>query len=93
MTEPPEERHRLAAALRGMRTDSALSTPQLAARLGWSQSKVSKTELGRSRPQPDDVDAWARAICTFIASHPAEATRGGRRSERHLRSPRCPVPR
>lgn len=61
MTEPAEERHRLAAALRDMRTDAGLSTPQLAARLGWSQSKVSKTELGRSRPQPDDVDAWARA--------------------------------
>ncbi|MGH3983778.1 MAG: helix-turn-helix domain-containing protein [Pseudonocardiaceae bacterium] len=61
MTEPAEERHRLAAALRDMRTDAGLSTPQLATRLGWSQSKVSKTELGRSRPQPEDVDAWAQA--------------------------------
>lgn len=61
MTEPAGERHRLAAALRDMRTDAGLSTPQLAARLGWSQSKVSKTELGRSRPQPGDVGAWARA--------------------------------
>jgi transcriptional regulator with XRE-family HTH domain len=61
MTDPAEERHRLAAALRDMRTDAGLSTTQLAGRLGWSQSKVSKTELGRSRPQPDDVDAWARA--------------------------------
>ncbi|MGC1731345.1 MAG: helix-turn-helix transcriptional regulator [Pseudonocardiaceae bacterium] len=61
MTDPAGERRRLAAALRDMRTDAGLSTTQLAARLGWSQSKVSKTELGRSRPQPDDVDAWARA--------------------------------
>ncbi len=61
MTESAEERHRLAAALRGMRTGAGLSTTQLAERLGWSQSKVSKTELGRSRPQPADVEAWTRA--------------------------------
>lgn len=69
MTEPAEERHHLAAALRGMRTDAGLSTTQLAARLGWSQSKVSKTELGRSRPHPDDVDAWARATGAEPAIH------------------------
>lgn len=44
-----------------MRIDAGLSTTQLADRLGWSQSKVSKTELGRSRPPAADVDAWARA--------------------------------
>lgn len=42
--------------------DARLSTTQLAKALGWSQSKVSKTELGRSLPKPEDVDAWARAV-------------------------------
>lgn len=56
-----EERRRLAAVLRALREDAGLSTTQLAARLGVSQSKVSKTERGRTLPQPDDVDAWGRA--------------------------------
>ena len=61
MTDPVEDRRRLASALRDLRTDAGLSTTQLANQLGWSQSKVSKTELGRSLPQPGDVETWARA--------------------------------
>lgn len=59
MTTP--ERQQLASALRGLRLDAGLSTTALADRLGWSQSKVSKTELGRTAPPPDDVAAWASA--------------------------------
>lgn len=61
MTEADEDRRRMAAVLRELRADAGLSTTQLAGRLGWSQSKVSKTELGRTTPSPEDVDAWARA--------------------------------
>ncbi len=61
MREADEDRHRSAAVLRGLRTDAGLSTTQLAEQLSWSQSKVSKTELGRTTPSPEDVDAWARA--------------------------------
>ncbi|MGH3830395.1 MAG: helix-turn-helix domain-containing protein [Pseudonocardiaceae bacterium] len=61
MTEANEDRRRAAVVLRGLRADAGLSTTQLAGRLGWSQSKVSKTELGRTTPSPEDVDAWARA--------------------------------
>lgn len=61
MTDHAEERRRVAEGLRALRADAALSTTELAKRLGWSQSKVSKTELGRTMPQPSDVDAWARA--------------------------------
>ncbi|MGH3915533.1 MAG: helix-turn-helix domain-containing protein [Pseudonocardiaceae bacterium] len=60
MTED-EDRRRAAGLLAGLRTDAGLSTTQLAGLLGWSQSKVSKTELGRTTPAPEDVDAWARA--------------------------------
>lgn len=38
-----------------------MSTTELARRLGWSQAKVSRMELGRNAAQPDDVVAWARA--------------------------------
>lgn len=63
MSSPPDEqdRQRLAAALRTLRASAELTTTQLAQRLGWSQSKVSKTELGQTRAKPADVAAWARA--------------------------------
>lgn len=61
MIDPAEERRRLAETLRTLRTGAGLSTTQLASRLGWSQSKVSKTELGRTLPEPSDVAAWAGA--------------------------------
>jgi transcriptional regulator with XRE-family HTH domain len=50
----------LSAALRGRRERAGLSTFELAERLGWSQSKVSKLETGRTRPAPADVAAWAK---------------------------------
>lgn len=64
MTSPgagPPQRRRLASALRGLRLGTGLSTTQLAERLGMSQSKVSRLELGRVTPTLDDVDAWTRA--------------------------------
>ncbi|MGQ0773938.1 MAG: helix-turn-helix domain-containing protein [Pseudonocardiales bacterium] len=61
MREADEDRRRAAAMLRALRADAGLSTTQLAGQLGWSQSKVSKTELGRTTPSPEDADAWARA--------------------------------
>lgn len=51
----------MAEALRGLRVEAGLSTTQLAHRLGWSQSKVSKTERGVTLPPPADVEAWAVA--------------------------------
>ena len=51
----------MAEVLRGLRVDAGLSTTQLARRLGWSQSKVSKTERGVTLPPPADVEAWANA--------------------------------
>lgn len=68
MREEDDDRRRAAAVLRGLRADAGLSTTQLAERLGWSQSKVSKTELGRTTPSPEDADAWARATGTSSAT-------------------------
>jgi transcriptional regulator with XRE-family HTH domain len=56
-----DERRRMAEALHGLRVEAGLSTTQLARRLGWSQSKVSKTERGATLAPPADVEAWAIA--------------------------------
>ncbi|MBV8540852.1 MAG: helix-turn-helix domain-containing protein [Pseudonocardiales bacterium] len=61
MNELSYERRRMAEALRNLRVDTGLSTTQLARQLGWSQSKVSKTERGATFPQRSDVEAWAAA--------------------------------
>src|SRR2546423_756474 len=88
MTHPTDDRQRLAAALRDLRQAAGLSTTQLAELLGWSQSKVSKTELGRTRPAPDDVVRWShvtgasaavRAELVRIASDAAEEATDWRR--------------
>lgn len=60
MTTQSEERQRLASMLRTLRLDVALSTTELARQLGWSQSKVSKTERGETLPRSEDVSEWAR---------------------------------
>jgi transcriptional regulator with XRE-family HTH domain len=58
----PDERHHLAAGLRGLRLDAALSTTQLAQRLGWSQSKVSRVERAVTLAKPTEVEAWTREL-------------------------------
>jgi len=60
MNSTTEALKKLASTLRNLRVDAGLSTTKLAAELGWSQSKVSKTETGRTKPAPEDVDAWCR---------------------------------
>lgn len=62
------DREQLAASLRALREDSGLSTTKFAALLGWSQSKVSKSERGVTAPGPDDVAAWARASSADTAT-------------------------
>lgn len=57
-----EDREKLASTLRDLRVNAGWSTTKLAERLGWSQSKVSKTETGRTMPPPNAVEAWAREL-------------------------------
>jgi len=58
------QRQRLAAALRGLRVDTGLSTTKLAVLLGegWSQSRVSRVERGVAQPTADDVAEWVRVV-------------------------------
>lgn len=50
----------LADRLRELRAGAGLRGTDLAERLGWQQSKVSRIENGRQMPSNEDVRAWAR---------------------------------
>jgi transcriptional regulator with XRE-family HTH domain len=54
-------RELLGVRLREMRRNSRLTGSQLAERLGWAQSKVSRLECGRQTATPDDISAWVDA--------------------------------
>ncbi|MFG3516758.1 helix-turn-helix domain-containing protein [Streptomyces bobili] len=56
-----EELGRRLRELRRESPDGRLTGVQLAQRLGWQQSKVSKLENGRQTPTDDDLLAWAEA--------------------------------
>jgi transcriptional regulator with XRE-family HTH domain len=58
--ESGQDREAVAVSLRRLRSSAGLSTYELAARLGWSQSKVSKMERGQTAADPEDVAIWAR---------------------------------
>jgi transcriptional regulator with XRE-family HTH domain len=57
-----EQAQRLAGELRRLRDLSGLSGRELARRMGTSQSKVSRIELGTTIPSLPEVTAWASAI-------------------------------
>lgn len=61
-----DSRHRdaaeLTAKLRGLRRRSGISTYQLAQRCGFSQSKVSRIELGKTQPSIPDVMSLCDAL-------------------------------
>jgi transcriptional regulator with XRE-family HTH domain len=52
----------LAGSLRDLRTRAKVSTYELASRLGWSQSRVTRMERGQAPVTPEDVAAWADAV-------------------------------
>ncbi|MFI6053466.1 helix-turn-helix domain-containing protein [Streptomyces violascens] len=51
----------LGARLRELRTEAGLKGKDIAARLGWARSKVSRLENGKQTATAEDLDAWARA--------------------------------
>lgn len=55
-------RDAVAAQLREMRQDAGLSGRQLALRCGWSESKSSRIENGRTPPSQEDIRIWCR-VC------------------------------
>ncbi|SDT29770.1 Transcriptional regulator, contains XRE-family HTH domain [Streptomyces sp. TLI_053] len=61
-TDFQQARIALGLRLRELRTEGGLTGRQLAERLGWTQSKVSKLETGRQTATPDDLKAWATGV-------------------------------
>jgi transcriptional regulator with XRE-family HTH domain len=79
----PSQR-RLAAALQQLRARSGLSAAELGRTLGWTQTRVSRTELGRRSISLADAVAWVdatsappdlRAEVTELAESAARAVR------------------
>ncbi|MBV2357449.1 helix-turn-helix transcriptional regulator [Streptomyces sp. J2-1] len=63
-TDYQRAREELGRRLRELRVESPdgrLTGTELALRLGWQQSKVSKLENGRQTPTSDDLRAWTEA--------------------------------
>lgn len=54
-------RERLGGRLRDLRLDAALDVRGHAARCGWSPSKTSRIETGRTAPSDTDIRAWCAA--------------------------------
>uniref|UniRef100_A0AAU2V9X8 Helix-turn-helix transcriptional regulator n=1 Tax=Streptomyces sp. NBC_00003 TaxID=2903608 RepID=A0AAU2V9X8_9ACTN len=60
-TDFQQARESLGVRLRELRTEAGLNGKDMAARLGWQRSKVSRLENGKQTASPADVEAWADA--------------------------------
>ncbi|MEI5102361.1 helix-turn-helix transcriptional regulator [Streptomyces sp. PmtG] len=61
-THPDADRVALGARLRELRTEADLTGKDLAARLQWQRSRVSRLETGKQTPTAADLDQWAAAV-------------------------------
>jgi transcriptional regulator with XRE-family HTH domain len=55
-------REALGARLRELRAEAGLEGKDLAAKLGWQPSKISRLQNGKQTPTQADLTAWARAL-------------------------------
>ncbi|WP_225097046.1 helix-turn-helix transcriptional regulator [Streptomyces sp. CoH27] len=55
-------REALGARLRELRAEAGLEGKDLAARLGWQTSKVSRMQNGKQTPTRSDLSVWAHAL-------------------------------
>ncbi|MFF4750634.1 helix-turn-helix domain-containing protein [Streptomyces sp. NPDC002514] len=86
-TDYQRAREELGRRLRELRVESPhgqLTGTELAQRLGWPQSKVSKLENGRQTPTDADLRAWAEAVGQPAVS--AELCARLKGFESHIRS-------
>ncbi|MGQ4347521.1 helix-turn-helix domain-containing protein [Streptomyces sp. SAS_275] len=61
-TDYQSGREALGGRLRELRAGAGLQGKELAERLGWQRSKVSRLELGRQTATATDLEAWALAL-------------------------------
>ncbi|MBW8796370.1 MAG: helix-turn-helix transcriptional regulator [Streptomyces sp.] len=62
MTDYQSGREALGERLRELRTEAGLQGKELAERLGWQRSKVSRLENGKQTATAADLEAWALAL-------------------------------
>ncbi|WP_172383682.1 helix-turn-helix transcriptional regulator [Streptomyces sp. MNP-20] len=55
-------REALGARLRELRVEAGLEGKELAARLGWQTSRVSRLQNGKQTPTREDLSAWAQRV-------------------------------
>ncbi|RNL85826.1 Scr1 family TA system antitoxin-like transcriptional regulator [Halostreptopolyspora alba] len=60
MSDYQKARQALGVRLRELRTEAGLSGRELAHRIGWPPSKISKLEHGNQTASSDDLTAWAK---------------------------------
>ncbi|SEE69774.1 Helix-turn-helix domain-containing protein [Streptomyces sp. 2231.1] len=62
MSDYSSGREALGGRLRELRTEAGLQGKDLAERLGWQRSKVSRLENGKQTATAADLEAWAHAV-------------------------------
>ncbi|MET7700328.1 helix-turn-helix transcriptional regulator [Streptomyces sp. NPDC005485] len=55
-------REALGARLGELRAEARMQGKDLAAKLGWQASKVSRIQLGKQTPSAEDIAAWAQGV-------------------------------
>ncbi len=70
-------REALGARLRELRTEAGLDGKNLAAKLGWQTSKVSRLQNGKHTPTRADLTAWAHACEQADAEDELQGLRAG----------------
>ncbi|MYZ38345.1 helix-turn-helix transcriptional regulator [Streptomyces sp. MnatMP-M17] len=83
-TDFQNARAALGARLRELRAEAGLTGKDLAAKLGWQPSKVSRLEHGKQTASAEDLAAWAEA--TGVASQTADLESRRRGLESQQRS-------
>ncbi|MFC9430798.1 helix-turn-helix domain-containing protein [Streptomyces sp. NPDC056987] len=71
----------LGARLRELRAETGLTGKDLAARLGWQRSKVSRLETGKQTASAEDLTAWAEATGAADQTSDLESRRRGLESQ------------
>ncbi|MEW1724069.1 helix-turn-helix transcriptional regulator [Streptomyces sp. NPDC093109] len=75
-TDFQQAREALGARLRELRTEAGLNGKEMAHRLAWQRSKVSRLETGKQTATEADVEAWARAVAPGTAGELRSRLRG-----------------
>ncbi|MFD3729982.1 helix-turn-helix domain-containing protein [Streptomyces sp. NPDC058632] len=79
-------REALGARLRELRTEAGLDGKDLAAKLGWQTSKVSRLQNGKQTPTRADLTAWAQACEQAAAEGELQGLRAGLEMKQRHRS-------